>query len=591
MPLPPPPPHTNNIINRIFADDETTLPDISTQERKRFIQRLQSLTIFDPCVGSGAFLLGITNALSRAIKKLDHDTEDPTRSIIQNQLFGQDINPMATQITRLRLFIAIIAAERDAIDKPLPNLEGRIICADTLANVANPDWHPNIALGITGTDEQIRKALNERSEVLKLWRYAHSEDEKRYVQEEDEKARLNLLKALRVTSNDDHPELMSFAKHEVLAADAEPVSTDTRLLFYDPDWQGFDIVIGNPPYERIAEVDSPEERQQFKKHLREQKRYRTTRGNNLYNLFCEVALALAKRENGVVTFIVPLSLSCAQTQKHTRDKFEYQSKKIWLRHQDNRPDKTFHASPVSSPESRQRTTIITAVLGKSNVEILTTGTAQWHIAERDEFLRYRHYTKTNPYLDQWPRIPSEFISMLVSKISCQDEKIQQLARPGDEFQIGLPNSAYNFITVIPSKRLARGEKVFNVRDIATLELVVSALNCHAAYAWWRVLGNSFTISKKDLMLMSIPDKWINEDETNRKARRLGRALIDAITPENITRNRSGTRGNTFENINFHEVCPDIIREIDELYLDALGMMDETLLHQLHKLRSNSNWRL
>ena len=51
------------------------------------------------------------------------------------------------------------------------------------------------------------------------------------------------------------------------------------------------------------------------------------------------------------------------------------------------------------------------------------------------------------------------------------------------------------------------------------------------------------------------------------------------------------RGREFENVNYYEACPEIVAQIDELYLDALGLLDDGLLAQLRKVRSSSNWRL
>ena len=68
-------------------------------------------------------------------------------------------------------------------------------------------------------------------------------------------------------------------------------------------------------------------------------------------------------------------------------------------------------------------------------------------------------------------------------------------------------------------------------------------------------------------------------------------MIEAITPDNIVVNRSGTLGNTFENINLYWACPETVRRLDELYLMALGLPPEPLLGQLCTLRSGSNWWL
>jgi hypothetical protein len=94
-----------------------------------------------------------------------------------------------------------------------------------------------------------------------------------------------------------------------------------------------------------------------------------------------------------------------------------------------------------------------------------------------------------------------------------------------------------------------------------------------------------------MISVAIPDKWLDDKEITSEARRLGRQLINAINPDNIETNRSGTQGNIFENVNFHRVSPQVIRRIDQLYLDALGLLTEPLLEQLRIIRSNSNWQL
>ena len=506
---------------------------------------------------------------------------------------------MATQITRLRLFIAIMAAERGRQNPPpLPNLEGRIVCADTLANVANPDWTFETALGLTGADKRISETLRERWGVVQMWADAHSEEEKHWVMEQDATTRMRLQDVLRETGNEDHAELMSFAKHELLTADAEPVATDSRLIFYDENRQGFDIVIGNPPYETIAKGRSPDERATVKKHLLDDKQYETTKGNDLYTLFCEVALALANPRGGVVTMIVPLSLAFAQAKEPLRRLFERRSSHIWLRHQDNAPGQTFHESPVLTPTNSQRSTIITAVLGKPPVEMKTSGTQRWLEEDRERFLSQRQYAE-KPELNensldlklarQWPRVPTNLIGKMISSMTTQKFSVRSFETIEGNFPIAVPKSARYFITAAPARKLERREIVYNLKSRESLELAMAALNGHVAYAWWRVWGDAFDVNKYEMTSVALPDEWLENTSTNREARRLGRALIDAINPSNIQRNISGTASRVFENVNFHEACPDIIEEIDYLYLDALGLLDERLLNQLYTLRSNSNW--
>ena len=597
---------TDEELRTLFGDPDSTLHSmLSPREKRRIHERLTQIKFFDPAVGSGEFPYVALNAILTSLPTLGdfRSTGDATRWIIENHLHGQDINPMATQITRLRLYIAIMAAERELppgqTRRPLPNLEARIVCADTLATDARPEWRPARTGNLLGESAPIKSALTALAEVRRRWLGAQTEEDKARVRREDADARQGLLDALEQSGNGDDPELREFASKPLLELTG-PISADARLLFYDPDWDGFDVVIGNPPYERIGSSLTAPERARVRKSLAK-KNYQSVGGGDLYNLFCETALALAKPDGGVVTLVVPLSLSFGQNKRSARELFERRARRIRLRHQDNRPDTTFHDSPVAHRESRQRTTIITAVTGGRRRAIIeTSGASRWASAERELYLLHRGYVRPPALprrLDarlsgQWPRIPTEPVRDLVSAMLAHRRTLDSLAPPNgaDGPAIAFPRSAYNFITALPAGRLDRRERVHPLADTDALELAMALLNGHAAYAWWRIWGDAFDLNPYEMTSVPIPDAWLDDDATNRRARELGRALIDSIVPENIDVQTSGTRGRVIQNVNFHNACPDIVRHCDELYLSALdGLQDATLAH-LRVMRSNSNWR-
>lgn len=115
----------------LFGSTDAPLPAMTPPERARLTRRIKELRIFDPAVGSGEFLFSTLLALQRALRKLEPDATNPAEDIIKRQLAGQDIHPLAVQIARLRLFIAITAARRSAPPEQMFTMPNRC-----------PTWKP-----------------------------------------------------------------------------------------------------------------------------------------------------------------------------------------------------------------------------------------------------------------------------------------------------------------------------------------------------------------------------------------------------------------------------------------------------------------
>ena len=99
---------------------------------------LQELTILDPAVGSGAFLLGALERLA-ALRTGEAAPARLRRRILERNLFGVDLNPMAVRLAELRLWLAVIAVEETEEPEqvaPLPNLDGLVRQGDSLLDPA-----------------------------------------------------------------------------------------------------------------------------------------------------------------------------------------------------------------------------------------------------------------------------------------------------------------------------------------------------------------------------------------------------------------------------------------------------------------------
>ena len=213
-------------------------------------RKLKSVKIIDPACGSGAFPMGMLNRMIDILQRIEPDENTYTQklTIIENCLYGSDIQSIAVQITKLRFFISLICdCEKDP-SKPnfgiptLPNLETKFVAANSLIGMKMPT-----ELSLFSSDiENTKTALKEVRHKHFLAKTAKTKAE---LRAQDQKLRDTLAKLLA--------EHESFAENpedaELLAA-WNPYDQNTVSKFFDPGWMfslndnPFDIVIGNPPY-------------------------------------------------------------------------------------------------------------------------------------------------------------------------------------------------------------------------------------------------------------------------------------------------------------------------------------------------------
>src|SRR3989344_3480812 len=124
---------------RSYIEDKSTIPKSVRENHKEIDRLLKEIKVVDPAVGSGAFPVGMMNEIVKARSILSiyfkeaRKDYDLKREIIENCLYGVDIESSAVEITKLRFWLSLIVDELDMKNiKPLPNLDHKIMCGNSL---------------------------------------------------------------------------------------------------------------------------------------------------------------------------------------------------------------------------------------------------------------------------------------------------------------------------------------------------------------------------------------------------------------------------------------------------------------------------
>lgn len=308
-------------------DDEIAIFDLS--EKKKIINALYGITILDPACGSGAFPIGMLQKIVYILQEVDPSadlwfdkaTENVSillkkefekkfnagslnyirkLSVIQNSIFGIDIQPIAVEISRLRCFLSLVIEENVNDEEynrginPLPNLDFKFIIANSIIALDNStqmslfenEYH---IAELKAVRDKYFNADSERRTELK-WEFA--DIQKRMFQE-----------------TISHYNKQATSRYQSLS-DWSPFKNEATNWF-DPDWMfgikdGFDIVIGNPPYLEARNSNFPDwEKDVLQEQLKQRygKKFDLIpRGSDLLIYFYELSLRMIKTD-GINAFI------------------------------------------------------------------------------------------------------------------------------------------------------------------------------------------------------------------------------------------------------------------------------------------------
>ena len=397
------------------TDDETAYALFEDDERESIVEAVANLKIIDPAVGSGAFPMGILHKLTLALRRVDPDNalwrraqeniaikrtqrayadEDDAEMrekmlseinaeferhkdsdfgrklyLIQNAIYGVDIQPVAAQIAKLRFFISLAIEQTPTTDvadnygiRQLPNLETRFVAANSLIGL-----QPGGDFRLMDYDSVTRE-INALNELRALHISAANRATKLRIIGDEERAQARLEKELdriyadwkagqpaeieeraaRMPNPKDQEivrkeETAKYedrkARFEIGLADAKKIAAWKPLdqnapaaEWFDPEYMfavkdGFDVVIGNPPYVRSEAGDANRE---LRNQIIASGQYQTLYEKwDLFIPFIERSHQLAK-QGGFTTLIVSDAYCHARYARKSQDYFLANSRIVRL---------------------------------------------------------------------------------------------------------------------------------------------------------------------------------------------------------------------------------------------------------------------
>jgi len=308
-------------------DDDAEHP-VTPEEREKIIEALEKIKILDPACGSGAFPIGALQKIVFILQQVDPDgqmwfkkqienTPPEVRRVIEREfshknfdyirklgiirenIYGVDIQPIATEISRLRCFLTLVVDERiqDNAEnrgiEPLPNLEFKFVTANSLIGL--PTSASVNQMGLFEDDRGIRELKELRDAFFNATGVEREQLKLQFVQAQNRMFQRMIDEGRK-----------GYADLTTKLSSWDPF-THKASNWFEPEWMfgiktGFDVVIANPPY-----LDSEGMVNNNLEDLRSYivENYEYTRGNwDIYIAFFEKGLK-SLNQSGILTYISP----------------------------------------------------------------------------------------------------------------------------------------------------------------------------------------------------------------------------------------------------------------------------------------------
>ena len=286
-------------IRAFVNDPEMTVKRIQQYDDKQLIdldESLRDVKICDPAIGSGAFPMGLLNLLMACRTAVNDALRkgEPRyllkKEIIQNNIYGVDIEKGAIDIARLRFWLSIVVDLEEP--EALPNFDYKFMQGNSLL-----EQYQGVDLStLTQNKKEQHEALqvsmfDDQLDILRKTLRKYLDD---YFLTTDHQIKTRLRQQIKDNVNQQLHEQhirVDFPAQYDIAANTDFFLWHTWFadVFNRPSKQGFDIVIGNPPYLTVKRGEFP--------------MYEWN--TDLYKMFFEIGIKRLINNSGLLSYITP----------------------------------------------------------------------------------------------------------------------------------------------------------------------------------------------------------------------------------------------------------------------------------------------
>ncbi|MEN2718646.1 Eco57I restriction-modification methylase domain-containing protein [Capnocytophaga sputigena] len=288
--------------------------------KKEVEQKLIDVKICDPAIGSGAFPMGLLRELffcrSAIEPNIVEKAADIKRHIIQNNIYGVDIERGAVEIARLRFWLALIVDEKSP--EVLPNLDFKIMQGNSLL-----EQYKGVDLSaMTKRTVDVGNQLTFFNDMLDVYCKELRDKLAEYYACPEHSKKVELRNEIAELVKQQLIEQHIYIDFEDLDLSANSQFFLWHTWFHDvfsrPSKEGFDIVIGNPPYISAPTQIASKELNEQRQRIVASNKYKSLNEKwDLYIPFIELGLQLLCT-NGTFSMIVPYPLTNQKYGKKLR---------------------------------------------------------------------------------------------------------------------------------------------------------------------------------------------------------------------------------------------------------------------------------